>query len=376
MPSRSNIKEINKIVRKRKGKCLDQSYVNSRTPLRFECEHGHQWATAPYNIKAGTWCPSCNKTDKSIVSMQALAAENGGKCLSKEYKSATEHLIWECKNGHQWSATPNDIKRGRWCSACAAQSRRDSKLAEIVSIAAAKAGRCLSTAYIDNRTKLKFECAHGHKWSAVPYSIKSGSWCPQCYEHRVTLDDMHKLAADKGGKCLSKRYRKSSEKLSWECSEGHQWKATPSVIKAGSWCPDCALEARRENYDRLTIEEMHKIAKERKGRCLSTEYVNAQTKLKWQCSKGHQWEARPGRIKQGTWCPECAKKTRGARPLGLDEMHVLAEKNGGKCLSKKYVNNKTKLTWKCSEGHIWDAAPSNIKRGGWCPKCWSDKRSS
>ena len=39
----------------------------------------------------------------------------------------------------------------------------------------------------------------------------------------------------------------------------------------------------------------------------------------------------------------------------IEEMQKLAEERGGKCLSKKYRNRYSKLTWQCKEGHQWDA---------------------
>jgi hypothetical protein len=50
---------------------------------------------------------------------------------------------------------------------------------------------------------------------------------------------------------------------------------------------------------------MRGIARKRNGKCLSTEYKNAHTKLKWECSLGHQWKALPCNISQGKWCPYC-----------------------------------------------------------------------
>jgi len=32
-------------------------------------------------------------------------------------------------------------------------------------------------------------------------------------------------------------------------------------------------------------------------------------------------------------------------------MQQVAKKRGGKCLSEKYVNAKTKLEWECRKGH-------------------------
>ena len=39
-------------------------------------------------------------------------------------------------------------------------------------------------------------------------------------------------------------------------------------------------------------------------------------------------------------------------------------------MSEAYTNSETKLRWACAEGHEWEATPSSIKNGErWCPKC-------
>ena len=63
---------------------------------------------------------------------------------------------------------------------------------------------------------------------------------------------------------------------------------------------------------KLTIEQMHALAKERGGVCLSTVYVNSYTKLRWRCSEGHEWEATPSNVKRlDSWCPACVGTLRG-----------------------------------------------------------------
>ena len=60
---------------------------------------------------------------------------------------------------------------------------------------------------------------------------------------------------------------------------------------------------------------------------------------------------------------------RDTRGMTIEEMQNIALKKGGKCLSKNYLNRKTKLTWECKEGHVWEATPASVKSGSWCPKC-------
>ena len=119
---------------------------------------------------------------------------------------------------------------------------------------------------------------------------------------------------------------------------------------------------------KLTIEEMHKIAEEKGGECLSTEYIDGKTKLEWMCAEGHTWEAVPDSIKNaGSWCSKCFAENLA---LTIEEMQEIATERGGKCLSTEYVDSGRNLEWVCSEGHTWMATPSSIKHSGsWCSIC-------
>lgn len=53
------------------------------------------------------------------------------------------------------------------------------------------------------------------------------------------------------------------------------------------------------------------LAKEKEGLCLSTDYINNNTKMRWKCRfpEHNIWEANYNNIKNGKWCPECSKVT-------------------------------------------------------------------
>jgi len=121
---------------------------------------------------------------------------------------------------------------------------------------------------------------------------------------------------------------------------------------------------------KLTLKKIQEIAKERSGKCLSKKYVNSFSKLTWKCSKAHVWEATPNAVQGGTWRPKCSQKER----LTIELMQEIAKKKGGKCLSKKYISNKVKLKWECAEGHVWWAQPVSVKNlGQWCLQCYKLK---
>lgn len=218
------------------------------------------------------------------------------------------------------------------------------------------------------------------------------------------------------GECLSVDYNSGSSPMKWRCKEGHEWEAsfTQTVIQK-RWCKLCT--PRREK-DPKTLEMAKSYAESRGGKCLSEEYQNSTTPLKWVCSEGHEWEAN---FNGKTWCPQCSYKARGcdntirARdkfeaegwrvlsyslkeikvrcpkgheltkktfsrccPVCWEESRVnqdkvfqsaiqLAAFYQGKCLSKKHANKK--LLWECSRGHKWYAPLAYIRDGSWCRRC-------
>jgi len=182
---------------------------------------------------------------------------------------------------------------------------------------------------------------------------------------------------------------------------------------------------------KLTIGQMVKLAESQGGKCLSVIYINANTKLLWECSSRHTWMATPSKICQGRWCRKCfiessrlslSKITeliqskggellskqyyrtdqnleircqdghiflssidrirhgswckyclRNRRFLGINLMRELATKMGGMCLSNSYQGIYYELEWQCAMGHKWTARPDNIRQGKWCPNCASFK---
>jgi hypothetical protein len=123
------------------------------------------------------------------------------------------------------------------------------------------------------------------------------------------LHIIKELAVSNGGECLSQAYLGNRTPLNFRCAAGHEWVTTPTVIYRRHWCPKCAT-LRISMSRRLTLREMQDIGVSRGGKCISNEYVNANTNLLWECSEGHRWKAIPNRIKRGSWCPICSKENR------------------------------------------------------------------
>jgi len=360
--------ECQQIAKKRGGKCLSNEYVNTHTKLEWECAKGHNWMTEPRRIKSNRWCPDCAKEMRgshsklTIEEMQAVAEKRNGSCLSEKYINSKTKLKWRCSKGHEWEAIYDSIRSGKWCPECGRQKSILSRTftnEDTQKLAKKRGGKCLSNEYVNNHTKLEWECVEGHQWKAVYNSIQQGNWCPVCAGQCLSIEDVQKLAQKRGGKCLSKVYERARNDLTWQCSEGHVWKTTYTNIQKGRWCPECSSRKRH------TIKDAQEIAQKQGGKCLSTEYEKTNVKLRWQCLEGHQWEAVFSSVQGGRWCPVCA----GNQILSIEDAQKIAKRQGGKCLSNEYINSNAKLKWRCSKGHVWYVKYSHVKAGSWCPVC-------
>lgn len=271
-----------------------------------------------------------------------------------------ETIFMICKGGHLYdgkiSSLRKDGGRVKTCTLCYMERR----LNDFKELANKHGFTCVATTFVDEKTAVECICPMGHKVPIIPNNLKyRGTGCGVCVVRRkLKLEDMDKLAHERGGECLSETFVSVKHKLIWRCANGHIINASANNVRCKRhWCDEC------EKIKRL--EEMKCIAKERGGECLSEKYINSETKLLWRCSCKYEWPAAPHDIKRGTWCPDCAKKA----PITMEHMHQIAKERGGKCHSTVY-DPYEKLLWECSEGHMFKLTGNRAKCSGqWCSYC-------
>ncbi|MBA3550301.1 MAG: hypothetical protein H0T76_27820 [Nannocystis sp.] len=423
---------MKQLARERGGWCLSNQYDRAQSPLRWRCQRLHEWDARPAFVKQGTWCPVCGGViPATIEQMHAMAAERGGQCLSTDYLNGLVKLRWRCAAGHTWTARPGSIKAGRWCRDCAGRGRIS--IETLQTLARERGGECLSTEYVRLTELLRWRCGKGHEWSSPASSVRNaGTWCPQCAGQRPKLSSLRAHAQDLGGECLAEEYRGGVEGLPWRCREGHTWSAPWGRVRGGAWCPLCARDPMRHYRPRLTLDVMRIYAARYGGQCLSDRYVHSSAKLVWRCAEGHVFEALQAAVVAGQWCSQCARARRGslsgllamARDRGgecledeylgvdvpyrwrcseghewsavarrvvrgawcpvcasrnlreLETLDELAAERGGVCLSRTHMNMETPMFWRCARGHDWVEVPALIKGGSWCPVCAREQQAS
>jgi len=369
----------------------------------------------------------------TIDDMRKLARNHGGECLSIVYIYNKAKMRWRCKDNHEWETTAKSILRGCWCKRCASKKAMAGKrltIKEMVAIANKKNGKCLSENYVNNNTKLKWECEEGHRWIAIPNNIKTGQWCPYCKKTSLQEEKCRYVFEWLTNSKFPKKSINDRQFLDGYCEElnlafeyGEQhfriaknWNTNEEQIQRQqsldriktNKCKKRGIDLIRINYseknnlfnfissalydrgieiksgfswdnfwtsnyykkqNNLSFNKCRSTAQNRGGRLLSSKFKGWHTKLRWTCFRGHIWEADPDHVIRGQWCPFCA-----GRRKTIKDMYDLAKKKNGRCLSSIYKTTHTKLLCECSENHTFEMRPSCVLRNQWCPVCFKNRK--
>jgi hypothetical protein len=423
------------------GAWLGETYKGMQVKTKWRCANKHEWKTTPATVFSGNaWCPICSQGLGERLTRKAFE----DICMKPFPKIRPNWLINQ--RGKQMELDGYNEEIGIAFEHQGTQHYEVSYFSPSIEILnrrksddAQKLALCLK-----NRVKLFFipeirsmlkieilelfirnilkKYAPGVTQSTTTVNYTSAYITDGAEEEMVIL---RKIVRSQNGTCLSPNYMGSRQKLTLKCGSGHTWGATPNTLKQGKWCPFCSAAKKADKVRppinipkefaekkggklisltyknskeklewecaaghrwlakfnlirqgkwcptcaRWSLPEMKNLAKERGGKVLSLKFESVKLNLEWECAAGHRWLAKPNNVINGTWCPICARN----KKLSITDMRSVAASKGGVCLSDSYINARTKLEWRCAKGHIWHAQPHSIKSGHWCPKCAGKK---
>jgi hypothetical protein len=185
---------------------------------------------------------------RDIEFVRDLARKNGGECLSPVYLGMSKKHKFRCAARHEWEATAGSVRSGRWCSRCSKHAPRN--IEYVQELAKDNGGICLTETYSGMDGRYVFQCENGHEWSAVAAKIQIGQWCPECYNDnkKCTIEDVHGFARKQGGECLEFEYKGLKGFYLFRCGDcRHEWQAKAEKIKVGQWCPKCQYSKGEKN---------------------------------------------------------------------------------------------------------------------------------
>lgn len=365
-----SIDDMKRIAKEHDGLCLSNTYINQTTKLRNQCIKGHVFESTPAAILRGQWCPFCaGKHLNSIEKMQDIAKDRGGKCISTTYKSVFTKLLWQCANGHQFYALPKHVMNDHWCPNCTTylNEQRCRYILETLFDSKFIKNRSILNGYeldgYNENLNLAFEYHGKQHFEHVEFFYSRGGMDINGRIERDRLKEIH--CAELDIELLVIPYTiDPNDHVQFIAKEltkkGFQFKVNPSEITFDNYYPT-----------KTELMEIQDIALLKGGNCLAPVYINIDSKMDFICKNGHKFSTTPWRIKKGNWCRKCfyLERAGASQRLDANEMYIVAEQKGWKCLSLEYKNARTKLSWQCTEGHIFERTLAYVKVGGGCPTC-------
>lgn len=172
---------------------------------------------------------------------------------------------------------------------------------------------------------------------------------------------------------------KSSKKVWWKCSEGHEWQSTvANRTNGGNGCPYCSGRfpvIGVNDFETIYPDAAKEWNYEKNGQMKPSDFTSSSSKkVWWKCSKGHEWYVSISGRSQGSGCPYCAGK---AILAGYNDLLTL---NPGLAKEWNYERNallptqvttgtNKKAWWRCSNGHEWESKIYHRHQGSGCPYC-------
>jgi hypothetical protein len=234
------------------------------------------------------------------------------------------------------NCVPCQVEHGRRNGGWKARPSREDFLRLARERVEANGGVLLSTDYASAKSKLKVQCKRGHVFEISADNLRGGKWCRECKgineserhaANRRTVEEMREFARrEHGGDCLAKEPALSTDKVEWMCKNGHKFMGAVCKVmtairlsasgetRKGTWCPGCNLERLSVNPARapIPLQVFDDYVKARGGeivRVLDGQFKGRKSRLKVRCENGHKWDVTGDQLLQKeSWCPHCRFK--------------------------------------------------------------------
>lgn len=367
-----------KIAKKRGGKLLSKAVYRTHDLYLWECSKGHQWEATYTNIKdKESWCSICAHGEPiNLKSMKKIAKDRGGKCIKyAETKNGHKRFIFECSEGHQWNASGNNVRSGRWCKECSS-GLGERILREYFQQFFNKDFPNVRPNWLKNpKTNKNLELDGFNEDLQIAFEH-------QGYQHYQNHHANKKLDEQIYRDKIKKRICKEKGILLFIIPEIPRLTSLDGLddmvqkillennyIKKRRKVNIDFSNAYKNTHFKNQYLRLQKIVSKKNGTLLEKKFLGVRELHKIKCENDHIFEQTPDRIwNQNRWCAYCSGQKR-AEPL-LEEMKRYACKMDGKLLSKSVRTKKQKVLWQCKRGHEWESNYETvIRQSKWCGLC-------
>lgn len=281
-----------------------EEYVDSSTNIKLKCNKGHEISIKPTKLMAGRKCSICSKNNSADFKnrLYGLVEELNFKVLDTPINSQNP-IRFQCDKGHIFQRNPSNFyNRNSKCPICNKGSVKLPLTGDAFAAYVEEFGYKLLEPYVNNMTKVKFQCDKGHIYETSPKVFKSGCRCPKCSDScpEQAKENFLKICTQNNYHILSE-YINTKIKVKIKCSKGHEFSMRPNDITMGSKCPKCSNTCPEQSKERFLNNLKKKNYK------LTGIYTGNMNDVEMQCNLGHTFIRRPNDINNGHICRVCAQ---------------------------------------------------------------------
>jgi Probable Zinc-ribbon domain len=226
--------------------------------------------------------------------------------------------------------------------------------------------------------KLDWQCSLGHVYAAtVVNRTRANSGCPYCANRKVYrgFNDLATTHPDIAAEAYefdpTQVLAGSALVVTWQCAASHTYEQSLVKRTARNYgCPYCSGAKVLTGFNDLETLFVE-LAAQAYGWDPKEFTSGSGRKLHWKCTSNHIWSAAIKDRVKGHGCPICSNRRilAGFNDLATLNPEVATQAHGWDP-SEVGVESKRKVEWRCSEGHVWLAAPVHrVRHGQGCAVC-------
>lgn len=155
------------------------------------------------------------------------------------YTRGVDSVSIRCPTHGEFSQVAAYHKSGNGCQKCGDTTKSHEQFMTEVRRVHGSKHRVLDR-YVNNKTKMRFECETHGVWKCKPLSYLSGKGCPTCVVRKSHADFVKQVQTLQPEYKVVGEYTKSCEPVDIECHQHGIWSPTANDLLSGSECPKCA----------------------------------------------------------------------------------------------------------------------------------------
>lgn len=308
-----------KIIAEANGGTLESTaWIGSHEKYHFKFKSGKDFYMAAHRIldKNRGWPKneayyfaqvSSQSATKDEVFQQLLQiAELGnGKIISKEYKSRQTKIICQFEDARQFETTPDYLLKSGWPKNANDYFKKVNnkknrehltdvdRLKELANIAEQNGGKLLSTEWENTKTRYLFEFKSGRQFDIAPAALFRRGWpeSEEIYFKKVNairndhIETLREIAIENGGTLISTIWTKADDKYDFLYSDGTRFSITARYLKSNGWPKNINMYLSHSSSctpnDYSNLNDLKVIAEKNGAILLSTKWINVREKYKF-----------------------------------------------------------------------------------------------